>query len=181
MKEIAIFVLLVTMNQSSFGQGNERVEAKAINKGRIYTADNVLINGQHMVLTSDSVEYYVKDSPIRYAMSLSEVARMEEYSGDYGLTGGVVGALMGGGIGLAISLGSEPEKSNLPGLVTDEELTTALIIPLAVLGGGLVGYLIGQAIEDWSTVYSKSSALLRGLNIKRHHNGGLAVSYNVFF
>jgi len=181
MKEISVVVLLIMMTLSSFGQENQGSEVKAINKGRIYTADTAVIDGQYMVLSKDSVEYYVKESSVRYIMSLGEVTKIDEYNGDYGLTGGVVGVLVGGGIGLAVSLGSEPEKSNLPGIVTDEQLTTALIVPLAVLGGGLIGYLIGQAIEDWNTVYNNETAFLRGFNIKRNNNGGLAVSFSVFF
>lgn len=181
MRVIAGAILLGTISLPSLAQDTDHVEGKAINKGRIYVADTAVILGQHMVLTEDSVEYYVKESSARNFMSLEKVTRIEEYDGDYGFTGGVVGVLVGGGIGLAVSLGSEPEKSNLPGIVTDEQLVSALVIPLAVLGGGLIGYLIGQAIEDWNTVYSKNTTFLRGFDIKGNNYGGLTLSYQMRF
>ena len=163
-----------------FSQQN--LEGRSINRGKIYTTSADTVEGQYMVFMKDSIEYYLENNQTRHTIGLNQVSKVEEYNGNYGTTGIWVGTLVGAGIGLAITLGNESSSSNLPGIISDEELTSNVLTILLSLGiGGGLGYLIGQAIEDWNTVYSSGSAFLKNFHIKLNNHNGLAVSYKVYF
>lgn len=181
MKKLLLVLFVVVYSLTVFGQ--QELEGRAINRALIYTADSDSIEGQYIVFLKDSVEFYLENSQTRYALGLNQVTEVLEYKGNYGLTGSLIGTLAGAGIAFAITSGSdESSSSNLPGLISDEELASdALTIGLSIAIGGALGYLIGQAIEDWETVYSRSTAFINNLNINLNNYRGLTVSYKVYF
>ena len=180
MKKLLLLLLIVVFSLPVFSQ--QGFEGISVNKGKIYTTDSVTIKGQYVVFLKDSIEYYLENSQTRSTLGLDQVSEVLEYKGHYGSTGGLIGILAGAGIGLAITSGSESSNSKLPGIISDEEMTSDILtLGLSIAIGGAVGYLIGQAIEDWETVYSKNTALIKNLKIKQNNFGGLTVTYRLYF
>jgi RNase P/RNase MRP subunit p29 len=138
----------------------DRIEttAKAVNRGRIFTIDSKVIEGQYIVIGKDSVEYYVKGSGFRRIIGLNQVSEIQEYHGDHGLTGSIIGTAVGCVVGLAYSL-SNPEKGTIGYGMFEVEVDTYPEWPIYVFGipAGLMGYAIGVSSEDWDTVYEKST------------------------
>jgi hypothetical protein len=178
MKNAILFLLSVSLSIPLFGQSNQAFENRAINRGRISTTDSAVIDAQHLVLSKDSVEYYVKESPDRYVMSLREVKLIEEYKGDRGTTGTWVGSLLGGGIGVAVALGTKDTKTT--GFFQETRIQTWPIY-VFTLAGGLIGYAVGSSAESWDPVYkSRSVAWHQKLELCMQPNiGGLCVTYRM--
>ncbi len=177
MKKIYLFLFILVFTFPMLGQQN--INGKTINRGRIYTTDSLLIEGQYIVISSDSVEFYQKDSQERYIFGLAKVNKIEQYDGNWGNTGAWIGGIVGLGAGIGVALGTkETERTGYL------EVTTIQTWPiyLFTLVGTLGGYLIGASSEDWKTVYSKTTAFLKDFKIENNRNyGGLCLSYNVHF
>lgn len=177
MKNLILIAVIVISALPLRAQTRQWSESKAISKGRIVTTDQEVIEGQHMVVSSDSVQYYVKASTIRYAMGLNEVNSIEEYQGDYGTTGTVVGALVGGGIGLAVALGSKETKSTR---FFEETTIQTWPIYAFTLVGGLLGYAIGSNAESWGIVYDSRRAFFDPFQVHANANiGGVSITYRI--
>lgn len=171
MKKMLLIVLVVVFSLPVFGQ---YLEGTSVNQGNIHTTDSEVIEAQYIVFMKDSLEFYLKNSETRYSLGLNQVNEVLRYNGDYAMTGGWIGF----GVGAVIFTVMIAESSSSSGLY---ESTDILVPTLIWLGCSTVGYLIGLAIEDWETVYSKSGAFLRNFNIKQNNHNGLAVSYRVYF
>ncbi len=176
MKKILLILFVVVFSFTVFGQ--QGFEGKSVNRGNIYTTDSDMIEGQYIVFSKDSIEFYLENSQTRYVLGLNQVTEVLEYDGNYGNTGIWVGSFVGAGIGLAVALASEETETSGFGTTT-----TIQIWPIFVFGavGTLIGYFIGQGIEDWNTVYSKSTAFLKNFNIKQNKHSGLDLFYRVYF
>ncbi len=176
MKKILLILFVVVFSFTVFGQ--QYLEGTSVNQGNIHTTDSEVIKAQYIVFLKDSIEFYLENSQTRYVLGLNQVNEVLEYDGNYSNTGSWIGGFAGLGIGTAIALGSEETETS--GAITT---TTIQIWPILVftLVGTLAGYFIGQGIEDWKTVYSKSTAFLKNLNIKQNNHSGLDVSYRVYF
>lgn len=161
MKSI-ITVLLVCFIAIPVLSQEPAAENKAISNGRIITTDSKMINGQYLVIGKDSVEFYEKGNPARFAIPLSQVDQIQEFKGNWGNTGMWIGCLVGCGIGVAVALGTE--ETTTTGYFQETTIQTWPIY-LIGLGGTLVGYLIGRSAEDYDTVYSRSTSFLKNLDI----------------
>lgn len=176
MKIMMIFVLVGVFGGLVSGQ-----EGKAINVGRIHTSDKEVIDGQHMVIAGDSVEYYLKGSSSRYIMGLNRVNKIQEYRGHHGNRGMWIGSIIGGAAGLGISLATiETERTNV-GVGYIEE-TKIQLWPILVFttAGSVFGYLIGKNSQSWDTVYKQDIAWLNKLEMHSNPNqGGFLLTYRL--
>ena len=174
-----LFLLSIIVVLFSFPVLSQQgIEGTSVNQGNIYTTDSEVIEGQYIVFSKDSVEYYLENSQTRYSLGLNQVTEVLEYDGNYANTGVWIGGLVGVGIGVAVALGTEEEETS--GFITTTTIQTWPIYVFTAVGT-LAGWLIGSQIEDWETVYSKSTALLNNFNLKQNKSGGLALSYKVYF
>lgn len=176
MKQVLFFGIIFTFSFQVFAQ--QSYEGKTINRGKIYLPDSQVLDGQYLVFSSDSLEYYLKDSQQRHVVGLHDVSKVQEYAGHHGNTGMWIGAFVGAGIGVAVALGTkETERS---GYI---ETTTIQTWPIYLFTGvgTLMGYLIGKNAEDWETVYDNSSAFLDNFKVKQNYNNGFSLSYTVNF
>jgi len=175
MKKIVI-VLLVLFSQYQI-LGQEIEDGTVVSKGKIYTMDSEVIDGQYIVFSDDSLEYYLSNSEQRHVMSLDEVKEVSKYGGHYGNTGMWVGTIGGAIIGVVVALGTEETETS--GFV---QTTTIQTWPIYVftLVGGLAGMLIGQSAEDWETVYSNKISFLENININSNQFG-THISYRIHF
>lgn len=132
--------------------------AKAVNRGRIFITNSKVIDGQYIVIARDSVEYYVKGSQVRHIIGLNQVSTIQEYHGDHGLTGSIIGTAVGCVVGLAYSL-SNPEKGTIDYGLFEAEVDHYPEWPIYAFGipAGLLGYAIGVSSEDWDTVYERNT------------------------
>lgn len=172
MKKILLILFVVVFSFPVFSQ--QSFDGKSVNHGIIHTTDPDTIEAQYIVFSKDSMEFYLENSQTRYVLGLDQVNEVLEYDGNYGSTGTWIGGIAGTGIGLVIALGNVEEG-------TDQGFETTW--PIYVFGavGALAGWFIGSEIEDWKTVYSKSTAFLKNFNIKQNNHSGLDVSYRVYF
>lgn len=176
MKMMLLIIVVVVFSCAVFGQ--QYLEGTSVNQGNIYTTDSEVIEAQYIVFMKDSLEFYLKNSETRYSLGLNQVNEVLRYNGDYGMTGMWIGSAVGATIMFVMII----ESSSSSGLVTSDELVSDVLVPILIwLGCSAVGYLIGNGIEDWETVYSKNNAFLRNFNIKQNNHNGLAVSYRVYF
>ncbi|NTW88618.1 MAG: hypothetical protein HGB26_05745 [Desulfobulbaceae bacterium] len=181
MKKIFLILFVSVFCSPVFGQ-QESTENKAISRGKIFTTDSQVIEGQYIVISKDSIEYYVKNSQVRNALNLNQATKVLEYRGNYGSTGGWIGFGVGLGVGIAVAVGSAETKTSAYVEETTIQTWPIYVFPLV---GGLVGYLIGKGVDDWGTVYSSknksTTAFLKNIDIKQNSFRGVAVSYNVHF
>lgn len=177
MKKVFLILSVLLLSIPVFGQTN--MDGTTVSRGKIYTTDADVIEGQYIVFSEDSVEYYLKGSKKRNILNLNQVTEVQQYDGHYGNTGIWIGGFAGAGIGVVVALGTKETKRT--GFI---EETTIQTWPIYVFtaAGTLAGYLIGSAVEDWDTVYSSEiSALLKNMYVKQNKFGGLSVSYSVNF
>ena len=176
MKYLISITMVLACSTIVFSQQN--LEGRSVGRGMIYTTDQDTIEGQYIVFSKDSLEYYLRNSQTRYALGLNQVTEVQEYNGNYGNTGLWIGGIGGALIGVVVALGTKETKSNL-----FYKETTIQTWPIYVIGGlsTILGYVIGITIEDWNTIYSRSLALLKNVNIKQNKYNGLAVSYRLYF
>jgi predicted outer membrane lipoprotein len=158
--------------------GQQSFEGKSVNRGNIITTDSEIIEGQYIVFLKDSIEFYLENSQTRYVLGLNRVSEVLEYDGNYGTTGWILGGLGGCAIGVVVALGTEETENS--GYIQTTTIQTWPIYLFALIGG-VAGWLVGNGIEDWNTVYSKSTAFLKNINIRQNNSGGLTVSYLVYF
>lgn len=177
MKKIILIFLVCTFSIPTFGQKN--LEGKTVSKGKIFTTDSRVIEGQYLVFSKDSVEYYLKNSKDRNVLDLSQVSKVQRYNGHHGNTGMWIGGIAGCGIGVVVAL--DTKETTRTGYI---EETTIQTWPIYVFtaAGTLVGYLVGSASEDWETVYSNDmSALLKDFYVKQNKFGGISLAYTLHF
>jgi len=161
MKKMLIILFFVVFSFPVFGQ-NESGDAFG-NRVYIYTTDSDVIVGYRIIFVDDSIKFYLESSRTRQVLGLDKVTKVLKYDGNYMTTGGIVG-------GIAVLIFSTS--------------STTIEFWLGLLISGSIGFacaLIGSWIEDWETVYSKSTAFLKNINIKQNKLSGLAVSYKVYF
>ena len=176
MKNLILILLVFVFCIPLFGQ---YMEGKTVNRGKIFTTDNNMIEAQYIVFSQDSLEYYMKNSKIRNVLNLNEVKEVQQYDGHYGNTGIWIGGLAGCGIGVVVALGTE--ETTRTGFIEETTIQTWPIYLFTGVGT-LLGYLIGSASEDWDTVYSNEmSVLLKDFYVKNNKLGGMSVSYTVHF
>ncbi len=177
MKKIYLFLLTVLFCFPVFGQQN--LDGRSVNRGKIYTTDYETIDGQYIVFSKDSLEYYLEQSQNRKVLGLNQITEVTEYNGHYGNTGIWIGAIAGAGIGLAVALGTEETETT--GFIQTTTIQTWPIYLFTALGS-LVGYALGSTSEDWDTVYSNNNAaILKNIYVKQNKRRGMMVSYNVYF
>ena len=177
MKKLIVIILVIVFSIPILGQQN--MEGETVSRGKIFTTDSQVIEGQYIVFSKDSVEYYLKNSKNRNVLNLNQVTEVQQYDGHYGNTGMWIGGIAGCGIGVVVALGTK--ETTRTGFI---EETTIQTWPIYVFtaAGTLVGYLIGSASEDWDTVYSNEiSALLKNMYVKQNKFGGMSLSYTVHF
>jgi hypothetical protein len=176
MKKMLLVLFVVTFIFPVFGQ--QYLEGTSVNRGNIFTTDSKVIEGQYIVFSKDSIEYYLENSQDRYVLPLDQVNEVLEYDGNYSNTGIWIGGIAGAAIGTAIAIGSE--ETTTTAFYTE---TTIQLWPILVFTavGTLAGWLIGSQVDGWNTVYSKSAAFLKSFNIKQNNHSGLDVSYRVYF
>lgn len=175
-KNILIFFVIAFIIPA-FAQQN--LDGTAVNRGKIFTNDNQIINGQYLVFSKDSLEYYKENSQVRYVLPLKQINKVDKYDGNYGTTGMWIGGIAGVGIGVAVALGTKETKTT--GYIQETTIQTWPIYVFAVVGT-LGGYFIGSSIDSWDTIYSKdTSYLLKHINIGTTIHGGFAVSYHLNF
>jgi len=178
MKSYIVMLLVVFIAIPVLGQSQVN-EDKAVNVGRIITTDSKMINGQYLVIGKDSVEFYEKGNPNRFAIPLDQVDQIQEYKGNWANTGMWIGGLVGCGIGVAVALGTK--ETTTTGYIRETTIQTWPIY-LIGLGGTLIGYLIGRSAEDYDTVYSKSNAFIKNFDIYMGNDfNTVYVAYKVKF
>ncbi|MBI5471344.1 MAG: hypothetical protein HY961_03265 [Ignavibacteriae bacterium] len=160
MKKTTILFVALVIAVPLFGQTNRD---RAIDRGRIHVAGSQMIECQHLVLSGDTVEYYAKESSSRYALGLKSVNLIEEYRGNNGSTGSLVGALLGAGIGVAVALGTKETKTT--GIFEETTIQTWPIY-VGTLLGGVIGYAIGNSAESWEPIYSSEKGLAGRFEIR---------------
>ncbi len=177
-----MFMIFIAFALSFPLLGQQSYEGKSVGRGKIFLTDSDMIEGQYLVFSNDSLEYYVKGSQSRNVVGLNHVTKVLEYDGNYGNTGMWIGGIAGGGIGLAVALGTKETTTKNSGYMVMEE-TKIQTWPIYVFtaAGTLVGYLIGSASEDWNTVYDNSTAFLKNFDVKPYNQDGWLLSYNVNF
>jgi hypothetical protein len=160
-----------------FGQQN--MEGTAVNRGKIFTADNQILEGQYIVFSKDSLEYYKENSQVRNVLHLGQINEVQQYNCNYGTTGMWLGGAVGITLGGVVALGTkETKRTDFLGETTIQTWP----IYIFTLVGTLGGYLIGASIESWDTIYSKDDAsILRNINIGTTTRGGVTVSYHLNF
>lgn len=164
MKTVAIIILAFFGSLTVLAQSRGAVGNKSFDRGRMAMTDSTVLDVRQVVLLKDSVEYYARGSFNRHAMSLSEVTLIEEYKGDHGTAGMWIGSLLGGGIGVAVALGTKDTKTT--GMFQETTIQTWPIY-VFTLAGGLIGYAIGSSAESWETVYKPSKlALFRQIDLQ---------------
>jgi len=171
MKKMLVILFVVVFSFPVLGQ--QAIEGTSINLGNIYTTDSDIIEGHNIVFVNDSIEFYLENSQTRHILGLDQVTEVLKYDGNYSSTGGYVGAIVGGIVSAAIYIAGGTTKRT-----TSSQFYLSL---LSAVGCVAAGALIGSLIEDWETVYSKSTAFLKNFNIKQNKLSGLAVSYKVYF
>lgn len=177
MKKMLFILIMCSFCFPIFGQTN--VEGLTVSKGKISTINSEVIEGQYIVFSSDSVEYYLKNSKVRNVLNLDQVTKVQQYDGHYGNTGMWIGGIAGCGLGVMVAL--ETKETTRTGYI---EETTIQTWPIYVFtaAGTLLGYLIGSASEDWDTVYSSDmSALLKNIYVKQNKVGNISLGYIVKF
>jgi len=176
MKKLLLVLFVFVFSFPVLGQ--QGIAGTSVNQGNIYTTDSKVIEGQYIVFSKDSIEYYLENSQDRYVLPLDQVNEVLEYDGNYSNTGIWIGAFAGAAIGTAVALGTE--ETSTSGYVTT---TTIQLWPILVFTavGTLAGWLIGSQVDGWNTVYSKSTSFLKNFNIKQNNHSGLDVSYRVYF
>jgi len=181
MRKLFLILLVLSFSIPIFGQQYQ--DGTTISRGKIFTTDAEVIEGQYMVFSKDSIEYYLKNSKDRNVLNLNQVTEVQEYNGHFGNTGIWIGGLGGCAIGVVVALGTkETERTNFGSGYIEE--TKIQIWPIYVFSaaGALIGYVIGSASEDWDTVYSNEmSALLKNMYVKQNKFGGMSLSYTVQF
>lgn len=183
MKTLVTFFMVVAFGGPVLSQVIHGSTGKAINLGRIQASDGRTIDGQHMVITGDSVEYYVKGSSSRFALNLTEVKAIQEYRGNRGQKGIVIGSIAGAAVGIAVSLATiETNQSRFAGGYIEE--TRIQLWPILVFTslGSVMGYLVGKSSESWETVYSKNASSSHKLGLLPDPNlKGIAITYRQSF
>ncbi len=177
MRKGTIILLVIAFFAPVFAQQN--MEGTAINQGKIFTTDNQVIDGQYLVFSKDSLEYYKENSEVRNVLHLRQVNEVQKYDGNYGTAGMWIGGIAGGAIGVAVALGTKETKRT--GFFEETTIQTWPIYVFTIVGT-LGGYLIGSSMESWDTVYSNdTSSLLKNINLGTTAKGGIAVSYRLNF
>ena len=176
MNKLLLILLITAFSYPVFCQ--QDLEGRSIDKGMIYTANSDTIEGQYIVFLKDSVEYYKEGYQTRYTLPLNDVNEVQEYNGNYGNTGIWLGAIGGAVIGVVAALGTKETETT--GYIQTTTIQTWPIYLCTGLGT-LLGYVIGINVEDWNTVYSKSTAFLKNLNIKQNKITGTTVSVKFYF
>lgn len=145
-------ILFVTATAVTLAWSQSSDEARAYARSRIFTADSSLIEVDQVIISRDSVEYYIKGSQTPFVMPTSEIKTIESFKGTRGGTGSLIGSLLGAGAGVAIAVGTkETERKGI------FEVTTFQTWPIYVgaLVGGLIGYAIGNSVQAWDLVYTR--------------------------
>ena len=174
MKKLFFILLFAAFSFPIFAQQN--MEGTTLNRGKIFTADEKIIDGQYIVFTKDSVEYYLENSRDRNVIGLNQVTEVQKYDGHYGNTGLWIGGIAGIGIGVAVALGTKETKTT--GFIEETTIQTWPIYVFAAVGS-LAGYLIGSAVEDWDTVYEKEIyGQLKNIYLEQNQFGGISLSYH---
>ncbi len=177
MNKMILFLFAVFICFPVFGQQN--LDGRSVNRGKIFTTDSQIIEGEYIVFSKDSIEYYPEESQDRKVLGLNQVTEVSEYDGHYGNTGIWLGGLAGCGIGVAVALGTKETETT--GFIQTTTIQTWPIYLFTALGT-LVGYALGSASEDWDTVYSNNNAaILKNIYGKQNKRKGMMVSYNVYF
>ena len=160
MRKGTIILLVIAFFAPLFAQQN--MEGTALNRGKIFTTDNQVIDGQYLVFSKDSLEYYKENSQARNVLHLSQVNEVQQYNGNYGTAGMWVGGLVGVGVGVAVALGTKETKSS--GFIEETTIQTWPIYVFTIVGT-LAGYFIGS----------------KNINLGTTARGGVAVSYRLNF
>ncbi len=63
MKKLLLILFVVVFSFPVFGQ--QGFEGKSVNRGNIYTTDSDMIEGQYIVFSKDSMEFYLENSQTR--------------------------------------------------------------------------------------------------------------------
>ena len=177
MRKVIVVIFVAICFVPTFAQQN--MDGTAVNRGRIFTSDGQMFDGQYLVFSKDSLEYYKENSQTRNVLNLGNVDKVLKYDGNYGTTGMWIGGIAGVGIGVAVALGTKETKTT--GYIQETTIQTWPIYVFAIVGT-LGGYLIGSSIDSWDTIYSKdTSYLLKHINIGTTSHGGFAVSYHLNF
>ncbi len=177
MRIVTIILLVIAFFAPVFAQQN--MEGTAVNQGKIFTTDNQILDGQYIVFSKDSLEYYKENSEVRNVLHLGQVNEVQQYNGNYGTAGMWLGGAVGITLGVVVALGTKETKST--GYIEETTIQTWPIYVFTILGT-LGGYFIGASIDSWDTVYSKdSSSLLKHINLGTTARGGVAVSYHLNF
>jgi len=180
MKKMFLILLVFVFNFSLFGQGS--YDGKSVDRGKIYLTDSEVIEGQYLVFSKDSLEYYMKNSQARNVLGLNQVTKVQKFAGHYGNTGMWIGGIAGCGIGVAVALGSkETERTSFGSGYIEETKIQTWPIYVFTAAGTLIGYFIGKGSEDWETVYDNSTALLKNFDINPTGKNGWMLSYNLCF
>lgn len=176
MKIMILIFIVITFNFSVFAQ--QGLEGTTVRAGFIKTIDTDTISTRLIVFSKDSIKYYLTNSKDPNVMALNDVSEVFVYDGNYSTTGIWIGGIVGLGIGVATSLALE--ETTISGFV---ETTTIPLWPVYLFPvvGAVIGYAIGQNIDDWDVVYKESATLLKNFDIKQNNLTGLVLSYRVYF
>lgn len=177
MKKFFLIIFVLFYGFQVFGQTG--MDGQTVERGKIFTTDSLEIEGQYIVFSNDSVEYYIKNIKERKVFNLNEVTEIQSYNGHYGNTGIWIGGIGGGAIGVVVALGTK--ETTRTGFI---EETTIQTWPIYVFtaAGTLLGYVIGSSVEDWETVYSMDmSVILKNIYVKNNGYGGMSLSYVFHF
>jgi hypothetical protein len=177
MKKFFLFFLVLFFSFQVFAQ--QGTDGQTVERGKIFITDSQVIEGQYIVLSEDSVEYYMKNIKERKILNLNEVNEIQSYNGHYGNTGIWIGGIGGGAIGVVVALGTKETKRT--GFIEETTIQTWPIYVFTAVGT-LVGYVIGSSVEDWETVYSKDvSAILKNVYVNQNEFGGMSLTYTFHF
>ncbi|MDY0151183.1 MAG: hypothetical protein RBS43_02795 [Candidatus Cloacimonas sp.] len=92
------------------------------------------------------------------AVPFNEVSKLEFKSGDKGVAGSIIGALVGCGIGAVVALSTVKTETEDLGWAT-QETTTIQLWPAYVIGfgGALVGWVMGKNSPKFTPLYDEGS------------------------
>lgn len=149
-----------------------------ISRGKIFLNNGTFVDGQPIVITQDSVEFYSGNSTLRSSLDLIRVEKIQKYNGNWGTTGAWVGSILGVGVGIIAAAGTE--ETTTTGNIVRTRIQIWPVYVGAVIGG-LVGLLIGKSSEDMKTVYSRPHHSDRMIGIDGTTFGEVRASYAVQF
>jgi hypothetical protein len=156
MKKIFLFVFLI----SPFFIAQTNPSSNYISVGRITLNDLRVIQAKSITILSDEVSYYLNVDPLSQLQNekLENILKIEKSNSGNGGIGALIGGAVGGLVGLVITLTTIKTNTSTNSFV-EEQTTTVNTLPISIgaIVGTAIGFIIGDNINSWTTVYSRSA------------------------